>query len=60
MNLEPSCQMLYLMSTMDIIYYKPASLNLMYELPEYGTDIPTHVGVGEDHAFKVFVTCFTN
>jgi hypothetical protein len=27
-------------------------LNLLYELPEDGTDMPKHVGVVKDHNFK--------
>jgi len=31
---------------------------LVYEFPEYGTNLPIHVAVMKDHTFtNVFVTC---
>jgi hypothetical protein len=38
------------MNITDVIYYILASLNLVYELPEDGRDVPKHVGVVNGHA----------
>jgi hypothetical protein len=49
--------MLYLSSIMDVNSYLTGSLNLVYELPEDGTDVPKHVGLVKHLALNVVVTC---
>jgi hypothetical protein len=52
--------MLHLMGIVDIISNIPAILSLVYESPEEGTDLPKHVGVVKDHAFKCVCSLYIN
>jgi len=44
--------MLRLMNIADVICLQPADFNLVYKLPEDGTDVPKYVGAVKHHAVK--------